>query len=217
MKLRLHTRHQNSAGQRVRIVLNIKRVPYEYVAIPSLSSETYRTINPQGLMPALEIDERVVAQSMAIIELLEELFPEPSVLPEDLMLRAEVRAFSHLISADLHPINNNRVRQYLTDVMEVSDAQVVAWYHHWIRVAFSSLEDHLARQPVKTRFCFGSAPTLADACLVPQMDNVRRFKCDLSKYPRLVEVDAECRTLEAFIRAAPESQPDYPDPTTRTT
>lgn len=210
MRLRLHTRYRNSAGQRVRIVLNLKGIDYEYVAIPSLSSEAYRRVNPQGLMPALEIDGRFVAQSMAIVELLEELFPEPSVLPADPMLRAEARSFAHLISADLHPVNNNRVRRYLADVLHADDAEVLAWYRHWVARAFASLEAQIARRPKPFRFCFGDRPGLAEACLIPQMDNARRFDCDLSGYPRLVAVDAECRQLEAFTRAAPEAQPDYP-------
>lgn len=210
MRLRLHTRYRNSAGQRVRIVLNLKGIDYEYVAIPSLSSEAYRRVNPQGLMPALEIDGRFVAQSMAIVELLEELFPEPGVLPADPMLRAEARSFAHLISADLHPVNNNRVRRYLADVLHADDAEVLAWYRHWVAQAFASLEAQIARRPKPFRFCFGDRPGLAEACLIPQMDNARRFDCDLSGYPRLVAVDAECRQLEAFTRAAPEAQPDYP-------
>lgn len=210
MKLRLHTRFQNSAGQRVRIVLNLKRLSYEYVAIASLSSEAYRKLNPQGLMPALEIDGRVVAQSMAIIELLEELFPEPSMLPRDPILRAEARSFGQLIAADLHPINNNRIRRYLADELGISEPQLCGWYHHWVEQAFPSLEIQLKQRPAQFRFCFGDRPGLADACLVPQMDNARRFDCDLSQYPRLVEIDAECRKLEAFARAAPAMQPDYP-------
>lgn len=210
MKLRLHTRYQNSAGQRVRIALNLKRVPYEYVAIPSLSSDAYRTLNPQRLMPALEIDGRIVAQSMAILELLEELFPEPRLWPDDSILRAEARSFAQLIAADIHPINNNRVRRYLTDVLRADESQILAWYHHWSREGLSSLEEQLARRPVQFRFSFDERPGLADACLVPQMDNARRFNCDLSPYPRLLAVDAECRTLEAFRQAAPAMQPDYP-------
>jgi maleylpyruvate isomerase len=193
----------------VRVVLNLKRVPYEYVAIPSLSSNAYRKLNPQGLMPALEIDGRVIAQSMAIIELLEELFPEPSIYPSDPILRAEARAFAQMIAADLHPINNSRVRRYLSGVMGASETQVRAWYHHWVREALCSLEALLARRPVRFRFCFSDKPGLADACLVPQIDNARRFDCDLSQYPCLLAVDAECRELEEFIRAAPLMQPDY--------
>lgn len=212
MTLRLHTRYQNSAGQRVRIVLNLKGIAYDYVAIPSLSSPAYREINPQGLMPVLEVDGRFVAQSMAIIELLEELFPEPSILPQDPLLRAEARSFAQLISADLHPVNNNRIRRYLAERLDVDDAGVLGWYHHWVGEAFSSLEAQLARRERETRFCFDDQPGLADACLVPQMDNARRFGCDLSAFPRLVAADAECRTLDAFLRAAPAAQPDYPGP-----
>ncbi|MCA0452014.1 MAG: maleylacetoacetate isomerase [Proteobacteria bacterium] len=209
-KLRLHTRYQNSAGQRVRIVLNLKQLPYEYVAIPAVSSEAYRAINPQGLMPTLEIDGRAVAQSMAIVELLEELFPDPSVLPADPLLRAEARSFAYLISADLHPINNNRVRRYLDGVLGVDERQIRDWYRHWVGEAFSSLERQLAQRSARYRFCFDDRPGLADACLVPQIDNARRFDCDLSPYPLLLSVDAQCRQLDAFKRAAPAMQPDYP-------
>ncbi len=209
MKLRLHTRAQNSAGQRVRIVLNLKGVPYEYVAIPSLSSGAYRALNPQGLMPALEIDGRIVAQSMAIIELIEELFPEPGVLPVDPILRAEARSFAQLIAADLHPINNHRVRRYLAEVVGADPEQVLAWYRHWVAETFVSLETMLARRAGASRYCFGDRPGLAEACLVPQVDNARRFDCDLSRYPLLVAIDAECQGHEAFARAAPAMQPDY--------
>jgi maleylacetoacetate isomerase len=194
----------------VRIVLNLKGLAYEYVTIPSLSSEAYRRLNPQGLMPSLEIDGHVVTQSMAIVELLEELFPEPSILPTDPLLRSQARSFAHTISADLHPINNNRVRRYLSGVLGVDDAQVQRWYAHWVREAFSSLEAQLTRRTFAPTFCFADRPGLAEACLVPQMANARRFDCDLSDYPALVEIDGRCRALEAFTRAAPEAQPDYP-------
>jgi maleylacetoacetate isomerase len=210
MKLRLHTRYQNSAGQRVRIVLNLKRQPYEYVAIASLSSPEYRRLNPQGLMPALEIDGAVVGQSMAIIELLEELFPSPSIFPNDPIDRARARWFAQAISADLHPINNNRVRRYLQDELHADEVQIAAWYRHWVAEVFASLELLVAQWKQSRRFCFGDEPGLAEACLVPQMDNGRRFGCDLSQYPTLLAVDAECRTLEEFRQAAPARQPDYP-------
>lgn len=212
MELRLHTRYQNSAGQRVRIVLNLKRIPYEYVPVSDASSETYRTLNPQGLMPALEIGGHVVAQSMAMIELLEELFPVPSIFPDDVFLRGEARSFAHLIAADLHPINNNRVRKYLNDELGADDAQIRGWYRHWIGKAFSSLEGQLARRPEPFQFSFGDRPGLADACLVPQMDNARRFDCDLSSWPLLGAIDAECRKMEEFLSAASDRQPDFPTP-----
>jgi len=210
MTLRLHTRYQNSAGQRVRIVLNLKGLAYEYVAIRSLSSQAYRDLNPQGLMPLLEIDGRFVAQSMAIIDLLEERFPKPAILPDDPLLRAEVRAFAHAICADLHPINNQRVRRYLRDELGHGEDVIRQWYHHWVGVTFRGLETMVSRQPRGLRYGFANQPSLADVCLVPQMDNARRFDCDLAPYPRLVAIDAACRALNAFRRAAPEAQPDYP-------
>jgi len=210
MRLRLYTRYQNSAGQRIRILLNLKGLNYDYVPVPSPSSPHYRSLNPQALMPALEIDGHLVAQSMAIAELLEELVPDPSMFPPDPMLRADVRSFSHLISSDLHPINNNRVRRYLREAVGANDAKIASWYAHWVDKAFESLEAQLERRSEPFRFCFGDAPTLADACLVPQVANARRFHCDLTQYPLLTAIDRECRNLDAFARAAPERQPDFP-------
>jgi glutathione S-transferase len=135
MKLRLHTRYQNSAGERVRIVLNLKGVDYEYVSIPSLNDDAYRALNPQGLMPTLEIDGRVVSQSMAIMELLEELFPHPSIFPDDAVLKAQARAFAFVIAAELHPVVVGRVRRYLDDPVGAQAAQVDAWFvHGWARL-----------------------------------------------------------------------------------
>ena len=210
MPLRLHTRYQNSAGQRVRIVLNLKGIAYQYVPVPSVSSPEYRAINPQGLMPALEIDGQIVAQSMAIIGLIDELYPDPPILPADPIRRAQARAFALLIAADLHPINNNRVRKYLSGSMKASDEQVAAWYHHWVATALASLETTLAGSATRTRFAFTDEPGLAEACLVPQMANARRFGCDLTPYPRLVALDEACRDQPAFAAAAPERQPDFP-------
>jgi maleylpyruvate isomerase len=211
MRLRLHTRYQNSAGERVRIVLNLKGVEYEYVTVGSVSSTDYRALNPQGLMPALEVDGQVVAQSMAIIALLDELFPDPPLLPVDPVDRARARSFALLIAADLHPINNNRVRKYLSGTIGADDSQVAEWYRHWVAVTFASLEVMLAdRAMPRTRYAFTDAPGLPEACLVPQMANARRFECDLAPYPRLVDLDARCRDLPAFAAAAPAAQPDYP-------
>lgn len=210
MKLRLHTRYQNSAGQRVRIVLNLKGLDYEYVAVTAPSSSSYSTINPQELMPTLEADGRFIAQSMAIVEFLEERYPNPSVFPVDAFSRADVRAFSHLITSDLHPINNNRVRRYLSDIVGADDVKAAGWYAHWIERTFTSLETQLAKRSRQSVFCFSGEPTLADACLVPQISNARRFNCDLSNYPLLLGVDAQCSKLDAFVRAAPEAQPDFP-------
>jgi maleylacetoacetate isomerase len=210
MQLRLHTRYQNSAGQRVRIVLNLKGIAYDYVPVPSVSSPAYRALNPQGLLPALEIDGQIVAQSMAIIGLIEELYPSPPMLPADPIERAKARAFAMLITADLHPINNNRVRKYLANVLQADDAQLTAWYQHWLATNFASLETALAERSRPTRFAYTDEPGLAEACLVPQMANARRFSCDLAPYPLLTALDAACRDLPAFAAARPDAQPDFP-------
>jgi maleylacetoacetate isomerase len=208
--LTLYSYHRNSAGQRVRIVMNLKGLSYAYISVPTLSAGEYHAVNPQGLMPALALDGTVVAQSLAIIELLEELHPKPSIFPRDVLRRAEARSFAGLICSDLHPINNNRIRKYLARTIGASEAQIQAWYHHWVAVTFASLEALLMRRKRPWRFCFDDKPTLADACLVPQMDNARRFDCDLTPYPTLVGIDAECRTLAAFQQAAGALQPDFP-------
>ena len=209
--MRLYTRWRNSAGERVRIALNLKGLGYEYVAVGSLPPGEYRRLNPQGLMPALQVGGgRVIAQSTAILEYLEETHPEPALLPADPILRAEARAFAQLIASDLHPINNNRVRKYLSERLGAGEEEVLAWYRHWVGLALAALEEALARRRRDRPFCFGDGPGWADLHLVPQMANARRFDCDLSPYPRLLAVDARCAGLEAFRRARPEAQPDRP-------
>jgi maleylpyruvate isomerase len=208
ISMRLYSMHRNSAGWRVRIALELKALPYEYVSIKSLGKGEYARINPQGLMPALEIEGRLVAQSAAILELLEELHPAPALLPAEPLERAEVRAFAQLIACDLHPLNNNRVRKYLAEPLGCSAEEVSGWYRHWAAVALRSLEETLQRRP-QAKFCFGEAPGFADLHLVPQLYNCRRFSCDLTLYPRLLAAEAACREVEAFRRAAPERMPDF--------
>jgi maleylacetoacetate isomerase len=206
--MRLYSMHRNSAGWRVRIALALKGVAYDYVSTRSLAAGEYSSINPQGLMPALEIDGRIVAQSGAILELIEELHPSPPLLPADPIARAEVRAFSQLIAADLHPLNNNRVRKYLADPIGAAPEAIAEWYRHWCAVGLASLEETLRRRS-ESRFCFGDTPSFADLHLVPQLYNCRRAGCDLAPYPRLLAIDAACREIEAFREAAPEAMPDY--------
>jgi maleylacetoacetate isomerase len=207
--LTLYSRYQNSAGERVRIVMNLKGLDYEYVPVASLAAGEYRRLNPQGLMPALAVEGVVVGQSMAIVEYLEERWPEPAMLPADGPGRARVRGFAGHIACDMHPLNNSRVRRFLADEMGAGEAGMLDWYRHWIAVTFEALERSVAAAP-QTPFCFGAAPGLADACLVPQMGNARRFDCDLAPYPRLCAIEARCRALDAFARAAPQAQPDFP-------
>jgi len=206
--MRLYTQSRNSAGERVRIALHLKGIPYEYVAVPSLPRGEYRRRNPQGLMPALEVEGRIVAQSTAILEYLEETHPAPPLLPADPIGRAEARAFAQLIASDLHPLNNYRVRKYLSTRLGAEERQILAWYKHWAGTALIALEQTLARR-APSPFCFGEAPGWADLHLVPQLANARRFGCDLSAYPRLLAVEANCVGIEAFRRARPDAQPDF--------
>lgn len=208
--LRLVTRWQNSAGERVRIALNLKRVAYDYVAVGTLEAGAYARINPQGLLPALLIGNEVIAQSTAILEYIEETHPTPALLPAEPVLRAQTRAFGQLITSDLHPINNARVRRFLEHDLHVEAAGVQDWYAHWVRVSFEALEETLRRRTTPWPFCFGEAPGWADLHLVPQMANARRFDCDLDPYPNLRAIDSRCRDLPAFRRARPEQQPDFP-------
>lgn len=210
MHLCLLTRWQNSAGERVRIALHLKSVPYDYAPVSTLPPGEWRRLNPQGLMPVLLVDGRPLAQSAAILGFLEEAWPDPPLLPVDPLLRAEARAFAALITSDLHPINNNRVRRYLAERLSADEAALADWYAHWVRLAFDALEAALAARPEPWSFCFGDAPGWADLHLVPQMANARRFGCDLEPYPLLRAVDARCRKLDAFRRARPEAQPDFP-------
>jgi len=207
--MRLYTQSRNSAGERVRIALHLKGMGYDYVAIPSLPRGDYRRINPQGLMPALEIEGKVIAQSTAILEFLEETHPSPPLLPADPVGRAEVRGFAQLIASDLHPLNNYRIRRYLGARLGAGEAEILAWYQHWVAVALTALEETLSRRAQLSAFCFGSEPGWADLHLVPQLSTARRFGCDLAPYPRLLAVEARCTGLEAFRRARPEAQPDF--------
>jgi len=208
--MKLYTYHRNSAGERVRIALNIKALAYEYVSIPGLGWDRYRSINPQGLLPAIEVDGHIFAQSTAILEFLEERYPDPPLLPADDFLRAEARSFGQLIACDLHPLNNNRVRVFLGTEMRLSEAQILVWYRHRVAAGLAALEATLDRRAKPWPFCFGDEPGWADLHLVPQMRNARRFECDLGPYPRLREVEARCVELDVFKRARPDQQPDYP-------
>ena len=210
--MRLHGYWRSSAAYRVRIALNLKGLDAETVthALPrgEHRSDAYLALNPQGLVPALETGDGVLIQSMAIIEYLDEQWPEPPLLPSSPASRAVVRGMAAIISADIHPINNLRVLNRLRSEHGADDAAVARWVNHWIREGFIALEAAAARHSTAGRFCHGDRVTVADLCLVPQLYNARRFGCDLTPFPTLVAIDAHCRGLDAFRDAAPESQPD---------
>jgi maleylacetoacetate isomerase len=166
----------------------------------------YRALNPQALLPTLEHDGKVITQSLAIIEYLDEIQPQPPLLPRDAGERAKVRAFALAIACDIHPLNNLRVLNYLKGPLGHDQAAVDAWYRHWVETGLAACEALLPGDGSK--FCFGDEPSLADACLVPQIYNARRFNADLSAIPRLVAIEEACGKLTAFAQAAPEAQPD---------
>jgi len=212
--MKLYTFFRSSASYRVRIALNLKGLEYEHVSIHlrrgggEQFSSDYKAKNPQALVPTLEDGGRLLTQSLAIIEYLEERYPAPPLLPKDPADRAAVRAMALAIACEIHPIQNLRVLSYLRSELKQPEAEANRWAQHWIGLGFSALEQMVLAVPKRGKFCFGDAPTLADLCLVPQVANARRFGCDLSGYPTLVRIDAHCGTLPAFVKAAPENQPD---------
>ena len=202
----------SSASYRVRIAMALKNLQYTSI-IKNLRSGEHRLseflkINVQGFVPALGLDDGVVlTQSVAIIEYLDELYPEPPLLPAEPLARARVRALTQAIASDIHPLNNLRVLRYLEEKLILDKQTRDAWYRHWVSVGFDALERWLARDALTGRFCHGNSPTMADACLVPQVFNARRFSVDLNAFPRIRAIDAACRELPAFQAAAPEAPP----------
>jgi maleylacetoacetate isomerase len=208
--MRLYSRYRNSAGERIRIAMNLKGLDYEYVPVADLPKGEYRRINPQGLMPTLEVDGAFIAQSSAILAYLEEQFPEPSLLPADPLDRARARAFGAHVSSEMHPLTVTRVRNYVTGALGADDDALQAWLAHWLNHGLRALECALEARSVATSFCFGETPGWADLHLVPQLDNVRGFGIDLAPYPLLAAIDARCQSLEAFKKAHQSQQPDFP-------
>jgi maleylacetoacetate isomerase len=210
--LKLYSYFRSSAAYRCRIALNLKGLAYQTMPVHLLkdggqhNTPAYRALNPQGLVPALDHAGRVITQSLAIIEYLDEIQSEPRLLPGDAVSRANIRAFALAIACDIHPINNMRVLNYLKGPLHGDQAAVDHWYRHWVETGLAACERLLPRG--ERQFCFGDQPTVADACLIPQLYNARRYNCDLTGMPRLVVIDARARSLPAFAEAAPEAQTD---------
>jgi maleylacetoacetate isomerase len=210
--VKLHSYFRSSAAYRVRIALNLKGLQPEMAFVHLRHGEQtqppFAALNPEKLVPALEVDGETLTQSLAIIEYLDETHPTPPLLPADPLGRARVRGLALAIACDIHPLDNLRVLKHLKSGMGHSQAEVDGWYRHWIAVGLGALEAKLAGDPRTGRFCHGEAPGLADILLVPQIYNARRMECPLDGFPTLSRIDAECRSLPAFLAAAPENQPD---------
>jgi maleylacetoacetate isomerase len=214
--MKLYSYFRSSAAYRVRIALAVKGLAYEYAARHlrrgggEQRSPAYLALNPQGLVPALEHDGALIPQSLAIIEYLEEAFPaSPRLLPQAPLERAQVRAMALAIACDVHPLNNLRVLNYLRSALQQSQEAIDTWYRHWIAEGFTALEQWIARSSGDGKHCFGSAVTLADVCLIPQVYNARRLQTNLSPYPSLLRVSEALESLPAFAAARPEVQPDW--------
>lgn len=204
---------RSSAAYRVRIALNLKGLDYDQIPVNLVKGEQrggeHLARNPQGLVPSLVLDDSaVVNQSLAICEYLDEVHPEPALLPVNALERARVRALAQSVACEIHPLNNLRVLKYLVREIGADEAAKLAWYHHWIAEGFTALEATLSNDPSSGDFCHGDTPTLADICLVPQVYNAERFECDLSAYPTIQRIAGNCRTLPAFQKAAPQAQAD---------
>jgi maleylacetoacetate isomerase len=212
--MRLYDYAYSSAGYRARIALNLKGLAYDRSVINLIKdggqqhSAAYKAINPHELIPALEVDGTTLGQSLAIIEYLDETYPVPPLLPSYPAEKARVRQIAYAIACDMHPINNQRVRQHLKALGHPDDEILSKWYSHWIAIGFAALETQLSSSKQTGAFCHGDTPTLADICLVPQMANAYRFKVPVDAYPTLVRIDKTCRALPAFAAAAPEKQSD---------
>ena len=212
--MKLYGYFRSSTSYRTRIALNLKELDYDYIAVNLAQDEQlkddFQSINPQGLVPVLQVDDLSCYQSPAILEWLEEVYPDQPLLPKDATGRMHVRALSALIGCDMHPINNRRILQYLRNELAVDEDKVMAWCNRWMSEGFAALEKRLAADKNRGKFCYGDRPTFADCYLIPQVSSARRFKVDLSLYPNILEIDTHCRTLKAFADADPMMQPDAP-------
>ncbi|MDB5891951.1 MAG: maiA [Polaromonas sp.] len=224
--MKLHNYFRSSSSFRVRIALELKGLPYEYIAVHIAKGmhkqPPYSALSADTLVPLLEVDGQRLSQSMAIIEYLDERHPEPPLLPADALGKARVRALSQSIACEIHPINNLRILKYLTGVLKVDETAKNEWYRHWCREGLQAFERqleglraeqqagqaHQPGQPAAPAFCYGDTPTLADLCLVPQIFNAQRFDVSFAGLPRTMAAFEACMALPAFQKAQPSACPD---------
>jgi maleylacetoacetate isomerase len=216
-RLRLFSYWRSSAAYRVRIGLNLKGLKYEIAPVHLLRDggeqhrPEFRVANPQGLVPVLGHGQRMLRQSMAILEYLDEVWPQPMLLPATARDRQRVRALAQLVACDIHPLNNLRVLQYFEHEWHVPQPERDEWVRHWLCDGLEAFEAMLADHPSTGNFCDGEMPTLADCCLIPQLYNARRFGIDIARFPTLLRIETACLALPAFDAARPENQPDAPE------
>ena len=210
--MKLYSYFRSSAAYRVRIALNLKQIDYDIVPVNLLRGEqsgaTYAEVNPQGLVPSLQMDDgSIIYQSLAICEWLEANYPGPALIPSDTYEAAQVRACVLSIACDIHPVNNLRILSYLENELKVDEKQKNDWYQHWVKEGLHAIE----KTVTKTSFCFGTEPTLADVFLIPQVFNALRFKVDMQSFPGITAIYDSCNKIQAFTDAHPDNQPDNPE------
>ena len=212
--VKLYSFWRSSACYRVRIALNLKHVGFETVAVHLANNEqhqaAFKEVNPQEIIPVLMHGGRVLRQSLAIMEYLDETWPDNPLLPSVARDRQRSRAIAQAIACEIHPLNNLRVLRYLETQLGIEQDKREEWIRHWIGSGFGALEEILANNPSTGTFCEGDRPTIADCCLVPQVYNAKRFGVDMTPYPHIERINADCLALDAFERARPELQPDAP-------
>ncbi len=207
--MKLYDYYRSSCSYRVRIALNLKKITYEKIPIHLTQDgglqhqPSYKALNPQGLVPTLDINQHILTQSLAIIEYLEEIEPNPPLLPKHPLERAQVRSLAYVIACDIHPLNNLRVLNQLKQNFDANDEEITSWYHRWLKTGFDAFEEKLSRLPRTKPVCFKSDISLADICLVPQVYNAERYKFPVEKYPLISEINHYCLKLPAFQSASP--------------
>jgi maleylpyruvate isomerase len=210
--LKLYSFFRSGTSHRLRIALHLKGIPTSYIPVDLRTEEhlgeAFKTINPQGFVPALVDESLVLTQSPAIIEWLEEAYPEPALLPKDINHRAYVRALAAIVGCDMHPLNNRRILEHLRKQLGQDEVAINAWCTTWITDGFNAFEALLKRHQVSGQFCYQDTPGLADVYLIPQVESAKRFKVDLSQWPLIAKIEQNCLALEAFKKAAPTAQID---------
>lgn len=208
----LYTFFRSGTSHRLRIALALKGLDANHIPVDLRTEEhskaAFMSIQPQGLVPALRVDEHVLIQSPAIIEWLEEAYPSKPFLPKDLLARQYVRSIAAIVGCDIHPVNNRRVLEHLRGHFKAEEDQILEWCAKWIVSGFDALEKILNAEKNRGLYCYGNEPTLADIYLIPQVESARRFKIDMNRWPLIQAIDKQCMTLPAFINAAPSKQKD---------